>query len=167
MKTKTKSQERNRFEHLEKELLDLKAGKTRMKVTTVDPFSNAMTVHYETYEEMQARHKTKPKAAAEFKQLRQSVGLTQKAAAEALRVSPRTLQGWESSRCPINPTAETFLRVIRTHPEILDELLVRHTSQLLAKETGLEKKVRRTAERVGRKLARTRASKARAPQRSK
>ncbi len=112
----------NRFAHLDKELRDLKSGKTKLKVTTVDPVSKAMTVHFETYEEMHARHKAKAKAAAEFKRVRKELGLPQAAAAAALRVNLRTLQGWESGRFPINPTAEVLLRVMRAHPSIVREL---------------------------------------------
>jgi DNA-binding transcriptional regulator YiaG len=84
--------------------------------------SLASSVHYETYEEMRARHATKASAADDFKSVRKQLGLSQAALAQALRVPRRTLEGWESGRFPINPTAEVLARVMRAHPEIYAEL---------------------------------------------
>lgn len=117
-----KKKETNRFAGLEKEVERFKAGKIKMQVTTVDPATRASTVHYETYEEMKARHQAKEHAAAEFKSLRKDLGLSQGTLAQALRVPRRTLEGWESGRFPINPTAEVLARVMRDYPKVRAEL---------------------------------------------
>jgi len=118
-----KKQEESRFAHLAKELAEFKAGKSKMKVTTIDPASRERTVHMESYEEMLARHEDKERAAKQFKKARKGLGLSQRQLASALRVNPRTLEGWESSRFPINPTAEVLMRVMSAHPEIKRELV--------------------------------------------
>jgi DNA-binding transcriptional regulator YiaG len=115
---------KNRFAHLAKEADSFKAGKSKLKVTTTDPRTQEATVHYETYEQMRKRHSAKGKAAIEFKRLRQDLKLTQEKMAMALRVSKRTLEGWEAGRFPIDPPAELLARVMLTHPEIRQELLV-------------------------------------------
>lgn len=99
-----------------------KAGKVKMPVTTVDPSSRVSSVHYETYEEMKARHAAKARAVAEFKSLRKELGLSQGSLAQALRVPRRTLEGWESGRFPINPTAEVLARVMRAYPKVRADL---------------------------------------------
>lgn len=115
-----KKKETSRFSHLAKELEDFKAGKTKLKVTTLG--DEGKTVHYETYEEMRDRHESKVRAAADFKALRKEIGLSQQMLARALRVAPRTLEGWESGRFAINPSAEVLARVMKEHPEIKREL---------------------------------------------
>ena len=119
-----KNAEKNRFAHLAKQAESFKAGKSMLKVTTTDPRTLEGTVRYETYEQMRKRHSTKGKAANEFKKLRQELKLTQEKMAMALRVSKRTLEGWEAGRFPIDPPAELLARVMLTHPEIRQELLV-------------------------------------------
>lgn len=119
-----KNAEKNRFAHLVKEVESFKTGKSMLKVTTTDLRAQEVTVHYETYEQMRKRHAAKGKAAIEFKKLRQDLKLTQEKLAMALRVSKRTLEGWESGRFPIDPPAELLARVMLTHPEIRQELLV-------------------------------------------
>lgn len=117
-----KKEEKNRFAHLGKDLARFKAGKSKLQVTTMDPATLASSVHFETYEEMKARHEAKERAAAEFKSLRKELGLSQATLAQALRVPRRTLEGWEAGRFPINPTAEVLARVMRAYPKIRAEL---------------------------------------------
>jgi DNA-binding transcriptional regulator YiaG len=118
-----KNAEKNRFAHLAKQAESFKAGKSMLKVTTTDPRTLEATVRYETYEQMRKRHSAKGKAAIAFKKLRQELKLTQEKMAMALRVSKRTLEGWEAGRFPIDPPAELLARVMLTHPEIRQELL--------------------------------------------
>lgn len=120
---KKKPQKKSRFAPLLKEVEDFKAGKIKMQVTTVDPVSLASKVHYETYEEMKSRHAAKDQAAREFKILRVNLKFTQKKLATVLRVSKRTLEGWEAGRYPIDPPAELLVRIMLKHPEIKKELL--------------------------------------------
>lgn len=118
-----KNEEKSRFAHLAKQAESFKAGKSLMKVRTTDPRTLEATTRYETYEEMRKRHLTKGRAALEFKKLRQDLKLTQEKMAMALRVSKRTLEGWEAGRFPIDPPAELLARVMLTHPDIRRELL--------------------------------------------
>ena len=117
-----KKKETNRFAGLEKDVERFKAGKVKMQVTTVNPSTRVSSVHYETYEEMKARHAAKERAAADFKSLRKELGLSQGTLAQALRVPRRTLEGWESGRSPITPTAEVLARVMRAYPKVRADL---------------------------------------------
>ncbi|MDQ3000978.1 MAG: helix-turn-helix domain-containing protein [Fibrobacterota bacterium] len=118
-----KKEEKSRFAHLAKEAEAFKAGKKKLKVTTKDSRTLKASIHIESYEEMRHRHQAKKRAALEFKKLRQDLNLTQGKLAMALRVSKRTLEGWEAGRFPIDPPAELLARVMLTHPEIKQELI--------------------------------------------
>ena len=54
--------------------------------------------------------------------MRKKLNMSQKELASVLRVNTRTLQGWEASRFPINPTAEILLRILKKHPTVKREL---------------------------------------------
>jgi DNA-binding transcriptional regulator YiaG len=118
-----KNEEKSRFSHLAKEAESFRTGKSMLKVTATDPRTLEVTTRFETYEQMRKRHLAKGKAASEFKKLRQDLKLTQGKLAMALRVSKRTLEGWEAGRFPIDPPAELLARVMLTHPDIRQELL--------------------------------------------
>lgn len=50
-------------------------------------------------------------------------GLSQLQFAAALRISPRTLQQWEQGRRQPSGAADTLLRIIARHPEVLREVM--------------------------------------------
>ncbi|WP_020508017.1 helix-turn-helix domain-containing protein [Lamprocystis purpurea] len=49
-------------------------------------------------------------------------GLSQAQFAAALRISPRTLQQWEQGRRRPSGAAETLLKIVARHPEVLHEI---------------------------------------------
>lgn len=51
-------------------------------------------------------------------------GLSQAQFAAALKISPRTLQHWEQGRRRPSGAAETLLKIIARHPEVLREVMV-------------------------------------------
>ena len=51
-------------------------------------------------------------------------GLSQSQFAAALRISPRTLQQWEQGRRQPSGAAETLLKIVARHPEVLREVMV-------------------------------------------
>lgn len=53
---------------------------------------------------------------------RLGTGLSQSEFAAALKISPRTLQQWEQGRRSPSGAAETLLRIVARHPEVLREL---------------------------------------------
>lgn len=53
---------------------------------------------------------------------RLKTGLSQTEFAEALRISPRTLQQWEQGRRKPSGAAETLLRIVARHPDLLKEV---------------------------------------------
>jgi putative transcriptional regulator len=53
---------------------------------------------------------------------RLGTGLSQSAFAAALNISPRTLQQWEQGRRSPSGAAETLLRIVARHPEVLRDL---------------------------------------------
>ena len=50
-------------------------------------------------------------------------GLSQTQFAKALHISPRTLQQWEQGRRQPSGAAETLLKIVSKHPEVLREVL--------------------------------------------
>lgn len=54
---------------------------------------------------------------------RKASGLTQEQFSRLMGVSVRTLQEWEQGRRSPSGAAQTLLRVVHAHPEILRELL--------------------------------------------
>ena len=50
-------------------------------------------------------------------------GLSQSQFAAALQMSPRTLQQWEQGRRHPSGAAETLLRIVARHPEVLKEVM--------------------------------------------
>ena len=53
---------------------------------------------------------------------RLGTGLSQSEFAAALRISPRTLQQWEQGRRLPSGAAETLLRIVARHPEVLRDI---------------------------------------------
>lgn len=51
-------------------------------------------------------------------------GLSQREFAAALNISPRTLQQWEQGRRQPSGAAETLLRIVARHPEVLREVML-------------------------------------------
>ncbi len=49
-------------------------------------------------------------------------GLSQAQFAAALHISPRTLQQWEQGRRQPSGAAETLLKIVFRHPEVLQEI---------------------------------------------
>lgn len=56
-------------------------------------------------------------------QARLNTGLSQADFAAALQISPRTLQQWEQGRRQPSGAAETLLRIVARHPEVLREIV--------------------------------------------
>ena len=97
----TRDVERNVGEELLNAIRDVKAGRHGAKYTT------------EANEVVAARLKT---------------GLSQAQFAAALNISPRTLQQWEQGRRQPSGAADTLLRIIARHPEVLREVTAAKSS---------------------------------------
>ena len=70
------------------------------------------------------RHGAKYKVQAnEIVVARLKSGLSQSQFAAALKISPRTLQQWEQGRRQPSGAAETLLKIVARHPEILREVI--------------------------------------------
>lgn len=59
----------------------------------------------------------------EVVQARQGTGLSQTQFAEALSISKRTLQEWEQGRRSPSGAAQTLIRIAKSHPEVVREVL--------------------------------------------
>jgi len=59
----------------------------------------------------------------EVLQARQGTGLSQTQFAQALSISKRTLQEWEQGRRSPSGAAQTLIRIAKSHPEVVRELL--------------------------------------------
>jgi putative transcriptional regulator len=55
--------------------------------------------------------------------VRLKTGLSQSQFASALKISPRTLQQWEQGRRQPSGAAETLLKIVARHPEVLREVM--------------------------------------------
>lgn len=67
-----------------------------------------------------ASHVTKI-AANEVSAARLKTGLTQKQFAQALQISPRTLQEWEQGRRDPSGAAKALIQIVFRHPEVIRE----------------------------------------------
>jgi putative transcriptional regulator len=54
---------------------------------------------------------------------RMKCGLSQSQFAAALQISPRTLQQWEQGRRQPSGAADTLLKIVARHPEVLREVM--------------------------------------------
>lgn len=61
--------------------------------------------------------------ANEIVKARVKCGLSQAQFAAALHISPRTLQQWEQGRRQPSGAAETLLKIVARHPEVLREVI--------------------------------------------
>lgn len=61
--------------------------------------------------------------ANQIVQTRLKCGLSQNQFAQALQISARTLQQWEQGRRHPSGAAETLLKIVAQHPEVLKEVL--------------------------------------------
>ena len=59
----------------------------------------------------------------EVVQARQGTGLSQAQFAEALSISKRTLQEWEQGRRAPSGAAQALIRIAKSHPEVVREVL--------------------------------------------
>ena len=59
----------------------------------------------------------------EIVQTRLKCGLSQAQFAAALQISPRTLQQWEQGRRQPSGAAETLLKIVARHPDVLRDVL--------------------------------------------
>jgi putative transcriptional regulator len=62
-------------------------------------------------------------AASDVVAARLKCGLSQSQFAAALRISPRTLQQWEQGRRQPSGAADTLLKIVARHPEVLREVM--------------------------------------------
>jgi putative transcriptional regulator len=67
-----------------------------------------------------AKHTVEPN---EIVATRVKTGLSQNQFAKALQISPRTLQQWEQGRRHPSGAAETLLKIVARHPEVLQEVI--------------------------------------------
>lgn len=62
-------------------------------------------------------------AANDIVATRIKCGLSQSQFAAALQISPRTLQQWEQGRRQPSGAADTLLKIVARHPEVLREVM--------------------------------------------
>ena len=65
-----------------------------------------------------------PVDLTEVAEARQAAGLSQSQFAETLGISKRTLQEWEQGRRAPSGAAQTLIRIVRRHPEVVRDALV-------------------------------------------
>ena len=61
--------------------------------------------------------------ANDIAKVRLKCGLSQSQFAAALHISPRTLQQWEQGRRQPSGAAETLIKIVSRHPEVLHEVI--------------------------------------------
>lgn len=87
---------------------------------------DAMRDHREAGLEVRTREIEGPPPLAVAPELiretRERLHVSPKVFAKCLRVSPRTLEGWEQGRARPNPQATALILMVRTFPDTLDKL---------------------------------------------
>jgi len=100
---------------------DFKAGRVKFRTWRIDPKTQRRTMSFIGIEDIR-REK-----ALKLKDLRsKELGLSQSQLAQAIRVSPRTLQGWEVGRSLVPEPVLLLLQLMKDIPAIRRRLLTAH-----------------------------------------
>jgi len=108
----------NRFSGLEKEVKDWKEGKTKWRTTLVEKDGSRIV-----FEESLPESKVRLAKANRLKIIRADLGITQTELANALQVSPRSIQGWEIGR-PMPDMVLLLAELLHDLPAVRKRLLV-------------------------------------------
>jgi putative transcriptional regulator len=98
-------------------LISARDAKRNIGEELLDAIRDVKTGHYG------AKHQV---IANEIVETRIKCGLSQAQFAAALHISARTLQQWEQGRRQPSGAAETLLKIVAKHPEVLREIVTNH-----------------------------------------
>jgi DNA-binding transcriptional regulator YiaG len=100
---------------------DFKAGRIKFRTWRIDPKTHKRTMSFKGIEDF--RHEK----ATKLKDLRsKELKLSQTQLAQAIHVSPRTLQGWEIGRSLVPEPVFLLLQLMKDLPEIRRRLIHAH-----------------------------------------
>ena len=102
---------------LTRELEDFQAGKIKFRTWRLDPKTRRRTMSYKGIAELR-QEKAGALKAMRMKELKMS----QTELARVIRVSPRTLQGWEIGRSMIPEPVLILVRLLRDLPNVRKKL---------------------------------------------
>jgi DNA-binding transcriptional regulator YiaG len=118
MKRKKPTKERNRLVGLEESVKDSRPGKIQFRMTILKKDKKSQF----TWEESGLEQDLRYERLARLKSVRAELGLTQAGMAKAMRVSTKTLQGWEIGK-PIPDPAFLLVELIHDMPAVRKRLL--------------------------------------------
>lgn len=104
-------------QQLKKEWGEFKTGCTKLRTWHVDPVTNARTMSYKGIDDIK-----KEKASALKKIRADELKMSQKELADAIHVSPRTLQGWEIGKSITPEPVLILLKLMRDMPAVRKKL---------------------------------------------
>jgi DNA-binding transcriptional regulator YiaG len=111
----------NQSDTLTRDWDDFKAGRIKFRIWRIDPKTQKRTMAFKGIEDF--RHEK----AMKFKELRsKELKLSQSQLAQAIHVSPRTLQGWEIGRSLVPEPVFLLLQLMKDLPEIKKRLVHAH-----------------------------------------
>jgi DNA-binding transcriptional regulator YiaG len=100
---------------------DFKAGRAKFRTWRIDSKTHKRTMSFKGIEDI--RHEK----AIKLKELRsKELGLSQSQLAQAIHVSPRTLQGWEIGRSLVPEPVLLLLQLMKDIPAIRRRLIHAH-----------------------------------------
>jgi DNA-binding transcriptional regulator YiaG len=100
---------------------DFKAGRVKFRTWRIDTRTHKRTMSFKGIEDL--RHEK----ATKLKELRsKELGLSQSQLAQAIHVSPRTLQGWEIGRSLVPEPVLLLLQLMKDVPAIRRRLIHAH-----------------------------------------
>lgn len=100
---------------------EFKSGRIKFRTWRIDPKTHKRTMSFKGVEDF--RHER----ALRLKELRsKELKLSQSQLAQAIHVSPRTLQGWEIGRSLVPEPVFLLLRLMKDLPEIKRRLVHAH-----------------------------------------
>ena len=111
----------NNTDSLTQDWDDFKAGRVKFRTWRIDPKTHKRTMSFKGIQDI--RHEK----ASKLKDLRsKELGLSQSQLAQAIHVSPRTLQGWEIGRSLVPEPVLLLLQLMKDIPAIKRRLVHAH-----------------------------------------
>jgi DNA-binding transcriptional regulator YiaG len=111
----------NESDALTQDWEEFKSGRIKFRTWRIDPKTHKRTMSFRGVEDF--RHER----ALKLKELRsKELKLSQSQLAQAIHVSPRTLQGWEIGRSLVPEPVFLLLRLMKDLPEIKRRLVHAH-----------------------------------------
>jgi DNA-binding transcriptional regulator YiaG len=116
-----KQKSANETDSLVRDWEEFKTGRIKFRTWKIDPKTHKRTMSFKGIDDL------RQEKALKFKDLRsKELGLSQFQLAQAIHVSPRTLQGWEGGRSLVPEPVLLLLQLMKDIPSIKKRLVHAH-----------------------------------------